>query len=80
MLLRFVAVEMVRQGCWCVLDSTLVLFGRQVARGMMAWKTFVAGALVVRKWLLAPELRITHCLMVLASVLIVFNKTEVAKT
>jgi hypothetical protein len=38
-----------------------------------------AGALVIRKWLVAPELRMAHCLMVLALVLIVFNRTEAAK-
>jgi hypothetical protein len=36
------------------------------------------GALVVRKWLIAPELRTAHCLMVAASVLIVLRRTEAA--
>jgi hypothetical protein len=31
----------------------------------------MGGALVVRKWIAAPELRIAHCLMVAASFIIV---------
>jgi len=38
----------------------------------------VPGASVVRKWLVAPESRIAHCLMVLASVAIVWRRTEAA--
>ncbi len=62
----------------CV-DSTLAPFGRPATRGTMAGRTFVVGALVVRKLLMAQESSIAHCLMVLASVLIIFNKTEAAK-
>ena len=38
----------------------------------------VAGAYVVRKWLVAPESRMTHCLMVAALVVIVLRRTEAA--
>ncbi len=38
----------------------------------------VAGAAVVRKWLVVLESRIAHSLMVLASELIVFNNTKAA--
>jgi hypothetical protein len=40
---------------------------------------FVAGASVVRKWLVAPESRIAHLLMVLALVEIVLRSTAAAK-
>jgi hypothetical protein len=62
----------------CV-DYTLSSFGRQVTRGTVAAQMFVAGALVVRKWLVAPESRIAHCLMVLALVEIVLRITATAK-
>jgi hypothetical protein len=52
-------------------DDTHLLLGRCAMRGTMARMMFVAGAVVVRKWLVALELRIAHSLMVLASVLIV---------
>ncbi len=46
-------------------------------RGTSAGTMLVAGALVVRKWLVAaPELRMAHRLMVAASVVIVWRKTE----
>jgi hypothetical protein len=63
----------------CV-DSTLAPFGRWAMSRMMAGRMFVLGALVVRKWLVATEARMAHCLMVLASVLIIFNKIEVSKS
>ncbi len=47
--------------------------------GLVVGTMLVACALVVRKWLVAPESRMAHCLMVLALVLIVFNRTEAAK-
>jgi hypothetical protein len=40
---------------------------------------FVAGASVVRKWLVAPESRIAHLLMVSALVEIVLRSTAAAK-
>jgi hypothetical protein len=36
--------------------------------GTAVGRMFVAGASIVRKWLVALESRIAHCLMVLASV------------
>jgi hypothetical protein len=62
----------------CV-DCTLSPFGRRATRGTVAAQMFVAGALVVRKWLIAPESRIAHRLMVLALVEIVFWSTAAAK-
>jgi hypothetical protein len=47
--------------------------------GMVVGRIFVAGALVVRKWLVALESRMAHLFMVLALVLIVFNRTEAAR-
>jgi hypothetical protein len=47
--------------------------------GMVVGRILVAGALVVNKWLVAPESRMAHLFMVLASVLIVFNRTEAAR-
>ena len=37
----------------------------------------VAGASVVRKWLVAPESRMAHHLMAVASFVIVLRRTEV---
>jgi hypothetical protein len=62
----------------CV-DCTLSPFGRQATRGTVAAQMFVAGALVVRKWLIAPESRIAHRLMVSALVEIVLRSTAAAK-
>jgi hypothetical protein len=62
----------------CV-DWTLSPFGRRATRGTVAAQIFVAGALVVRKWLVAPESRIAHCLMVSALVEIVLRSTVTAK-
>jgi hypothetical protein len=53
--------------------------GRQAIMGLVVGTMLVAGVSVVRKWLVAPESRMAHCLMVSASVLIVFNRTEAAK-
>jgi hypothetical protein len=53
--------------------------GRGAMMGLVLGTMLVADALVVRKWLVALELRMAHCLMVSASVLIVFNRTEAAK-
>jgi len=61
----------------CV-DCTLSPFGRRAMRGTVAGTMLVAGASVVRKWLVAPESRIAHCLMVVASVAIVRRRMEAA--
>ncbi len=44
----------------------------------MAVMILEAGALVVRKWLVAPESRMAQLLMVAASVDIVLRRTEAA--
>ncbi len=62
----------------CV-DCTLLLLGRRATRGTVAEMMLVAGALVVRKLLLAPESRMANCLMVAASVIIVLRRTEAAR-
>jgi hypothetical protein len=62
----------------CV-DFTLSLFGRCAMRGTAARTMFVAGALVVKKWLIAPESRMAHCFIVAASTLIVLRRTEAAR-
>jgi hypothetical protein len=48
-------------------------------RGTAARTMFVAGALVVKKWLVAPESRMVHCVMVAASTLIVLRRMEAAR-
>jgi hypothetical protein len=47
--------------------------------GMAVGNMFVAGALVVRKWLLAPESRMSHHLMVLALISIVLRRIEATR-
>ncbi len=60
-------------------DCTLSPLGRQAMRGTVAGMMLVAGKLVVRKWLVAAESRMAHCLMVAASVIIVLRRTEAAR-
>jgi hypothetical protein len=62
----------------CV-NCTLSPFGRQAMRGTAARTMFVAGALVVKKWLVALESRMAHCFMVAASTLIVLRRMEAAR-
>ncbi len=62
----------------CV-ECTRLPLGRWAMMGLVVGTMLVAGMLVIRMWLVAPELRMAHCLMVLALVLIVFNRTEAAK-
>ncbi len=62
----------------CV-DCTLLPLGRRAMRGIAAGMMLVAGALVVRKWLVAPESRMAHFLMVVALVIIVLWRTEAAR-
>ncbi len=59
-------------------DCTLSPLGSQAMRGTVAGMILVAGALVVRKWLVAPESRMAHLLMVAASVYGVFRRMEAA--
>ena len=62
----------------CV-ECTRAPFGRWVMMGVVVGRILVAGALVVRKWLVVPESRMAHLLMVSALVLIVFKRTEAAR-
>jgi hypothetical protein len=47
--------------------------------GAAVGSMFVAGKLVVRKWLVAPELRMAHHLMVLALISIVLTRIEAVR-
>jgi hypothetical protein len=47
--------------------------------GTVVGSMFVAGALVVRKWLVALESRMAHHLMVAASVLIILRRIEAVR-
>jgi hypothetical protein len=47
--------------------------------GMAVGDMFVAGALVMKKWLVASESRVAHRLMVLASISIVLRRIEAAR-
>jgi hypothetical protein len=62
----------------CV-NCTLSPFGRWEMRGTAARTIFVAGALVVKKWLVAPESRLAHHLMVSTLTLIVLRRMEAAR-
>jgi hypothetical protein len=48
-------------------------------RGTAARTMFMAAALVVKKWLIAPESRMAHCFMVAALTLIVLRRMEAAR-
>jgi hypothetical protein len=61
----------------CV-DFTLSPLGRQAMRGTAARTMLVAGALVVKKWLVALESRMGHHLIVAALTLIVLRRMEAA--
>jgi hypothetical protein len=61
-----------------VCDCTLSPLGRQVMRGTVVGVILEVGALVVRKWLVAPESRMAQLLMVAASVDIVLRRTKTA--
>ena len=59
-------------------DCTLSPLVSRAMRGAVAGMVLVAGALVVRKWLVAPELWMAQLLIVAASVEIVFRRMEAA--
>jgi hypothetical protein len=59
-------------------DCTLSPLGRKAMRGTVARTMLMAGELLVRKWLVALELRMAHCLMVAALTLIVLKRMEAA--
>jgi hypothetical protein len=48
-------------------------------RGTAVRTIIVAGALVVKKWLVTPESRMAHHFMVAASTLIVLRRMEAAR-
>ncbi len=60
------------------IDCILSRLGRRAMRGTAARMMLVAGASVVSKWLVAPESRMAHRLMVAASTLIVLRRMEAA--
>jgi hypothetical protein len=47
--------------------------------GTAVGSMFVVGALVVRKWLVAPESMMVNCLMILVSISIVLTRIEAAR-
>ncbi len=59
-------------------DCTLPPLGSCAMRSTVAGMMLVAGASVVRKWLVAPESRMAQFLMVAASVKIVLRRMEAA--
>jgi hypothetical protein len=59
-------------------ECTLAPLERQAMRGTAAVRMLVASALVVRKWLVAPESRMAHCLIVAALVVMVLSRTQAA--
>jgi hypothetical protein len=59
----------------CV-HCTLSPFGRRVMRGTVARAMFVAGALVIKKWLVALESRMAYHFMVAALTSIVLRRME----
>ena len=63
----------------CVECTSGVPFGRQAMIGVVVARILVAGASVVRKWLVAPESRVAQLLLVSALVLIVFKRIEAAR-
>jgi hypothetical protein len=69
-------------GVWRVhvcIERTCSSFGRQATMGTAVGSMFVAGALVVRKWLVALESRMAHRLMVLASMSIILKRIEAVR-
>ncbi len=60
-------------------ECTRAPFGRRATMGVVVGRILVAGVSAVRKWLVVPESRMAHLVMVSASVLIVFNMTEAAR-
>jgi hypothetical protein len=70
--------DLVSQECRCEL-TTPCQFGRQAMRGTAARTMFLAGALVLKKWLVAPESRMAHHFMVAALTLNVLRMMEAAR-
>jgi hypothetical protein len=59
-------------------ECTLSPLERWAMRGTAAGRMLVAGASVVRKWLVVPESRMADHLMVAASVVMVLSRKEAA--
>ena len=59
-------------------DCTCSLLGSQAMIGVDVGTLFVVGASLVRKWLVAPESRIAHSLIVAALVLMVWSRVAAA--
>ena len=62
----------------CV-ERTCSPFGRWVTMGMAVGSMFVACVSDVRKWLVAPESRMAHCLTVLALISIILRRIEAVR-
>ncbi len=58
------------------IERTRSPFRRRATMGTTVGNMFMAGALVVRKWFVAPELRMAHRLMVLVSISIILRRIE----
>jgi hypothetical protein len=56
----------------------LVAIGETGNEGHCSWENVGCCASVVRKWLVAPESRIAHCLMLAALVVMVLSRMEAA--
>jgi hypothetical protein len=63
----------------CTTFCTLSPFGRRAMRGTAARTMFVAGASVVKKWLVAPKSRMAHCFMVAALTFFFLRRMEAAR-
>ena len=61
------------------MECTRAPFGRQAMMGVVVGRILVAGASVVRKWLVTPESRMAYLLMVSALLMSVFNRIEAAR-
>jgi hypothetical protein len=62
------------------IEHTSSPFGRRAMMGTAVGNNmFVASVLVMRKWLVSPELRMAHCLMVLASISIILRRIAAAR-
>jgi hypothetical protein len=61
------------------IDCTLSSLRRRAMRGAAAGSMLVAGASVVKKWLVALESRMAHCLILAALVAMVLRRIEAAR-
>jgi hypothetical protein len=61
------------------IEHTHSPFGRQATMGTEVGSMFVAGVLVAKKWLVAPESKMAHCLMFFVSISIFLRRIEAAR-